>query len=336
MSFITFGEILMRLSTPHHQTFEQAQAFDIHYGGAEMNVAIGLSGLGIDTAMLTALPNNDIGDNIIQHLRRYNVNADKVKSASGRLGIYFTESGYAQRANRLIYDRQMSVFSQLNPDEYEIESILKAHEWFHITGITAALNDALFEYLKKAVKIAKTLGLFVSCDLNFRDALWDFQTARRKMSELLYDVDLIFGYEPLSLPGEDGKDLKDGLDRMANIEDIRPFLTKIHQTYNINYIAFTQRKIFNHKRNRLQGFLSTPNQLEQTETVEVDILDRLGTGDAFSVGIIYGIMKQWDLKDTVQFGINNMVYKHNVIGDYSYANLEKINTSIESNKDINR
>ena len=84
-----------------------------------------------------------------------------------------------------------------------------------------------------------------------------------------------------------------------------------------------QRKIFNHKRNRLQGFLSTPNQLEQTETVEVDILDRLGTGDAFSVGIIYGIMKQWDLKDTVQFGINNMVYKHNVIGDYSYANLEK-------------
>ena len=109
MSFITFGEILMRLSTPHHQTFEQAQAFDIHYGGAEMNVAIGLSGLGIDTAMVTALPNNDIGDNIIQHLRRYNVNADKVKSASGRLGIYFTESGYAQRANRLIYDRQMSV-----------------------------------------------------------------------------------------------------------------------------------------------------------------------------------------------------------------------------------
>ncbi|MCH4460401.1 sugar kinase [Staphylococcus haemolyticus] len=336
MSFITFGEILMRLSTPHHQTFEQSQAFDVHYGGAEMNVAIGLSGLGINTTMITALPNNDLGESIVQNLRRYNVNADHIKKASGRLGLYFTESGYAQRSNRLIYDRNMSVFSQFNNEDYQIEQLLKHHEWFHITGITAALNDELFTFLKKAVKKAKELDLFVSCDLNFRDALWDFQTARRKMSELLYDVDLIFGYEPLSLPDGSGNDEKDGLDRVADIEEIKPFLAKIHQTYDISYIAFTQRKIFNHKRNRLQGFLSTPNQLAQTEKVDVDILDRLGTGDAFSVGIIYGIMKQWHLEDTVQFGINNMIYKHNVIGDYSYANIEKINTSIESNKDINR
>ncbi|MCJ1669094.1 sugar kinase [Staphylococcus sp. NRL 19/737] len=252
MSFITFGEILMRLSTPYYQTFEQSQAFNLHYGGAEMNVAIGLSGLGIDTTMVTALPSNELGESIIQNLRRYNVNTNHIKKANGRLGLYFTESGYAQRANSLIYDRQMSVFSQFDNQNYGIEHILKDHEWFHVTGITAALNDELFLFLKKTIKTAKQLGLFVSCDLNFREALWDFQTARVKMSELLYDTDLIFGYEPLLLPDDQGNDYKDGLERMANIEEIKPILAKIHQKYDIKYIAFTQRKIFNHKRNRLQ------------------------------------------------------------------------------------
>ncbi|MFI9031398.1 PfkB family carbohydrate kinase [Staphylococcus pasteuri] len=336
MSFITFGEILMRLSTPNHQTFNQAQSFDTYYGGAEMNVAIGLSGLGVDTAMISAVPNNDLGNQIIQNLKRYNVDTKHVSQAEGRLGLYFTESGYAQRAHRLIYDRQMSTFSQFYHRDDDIEVILKGHDWFHITGITAGLNNELLQFLKKAVKVAKKLGLFVSCDLNFRAALWDFETARKEMSDILYDVDLVFGYEPIALPDNEGHDQKDGLDRMADIEEIQPYLEQIHDKYNIKYIAFVQRKIFSHKRNRLQVFLSTQNQIVKTDPIDVDILDRLGTGDAFSVGVIYGIMQKWNLAKIVEFGIYNMSYKHNIFGDFSYASLENIYASIQSNRDINR
>lgn len=336
MSFITFGEILMRLSTPNHQTFNQAQSFDINYGGAEMNVAIGLSGLGVKTSMISAVPDNDLGNQIIQNLKRYDVNTEHMNQKEGRLGLYYIESGYAQRANRLIYDRQMSTFSQFYHRDDDIKSILKGHDWFHITGITAGLNQELLLFLKKAVKVAKELGLFVSCDLNFRAALWDFDTARKEMSDILYDVDLVFGYEPIALPDDKGHDQKDGLDRMADIDVIRPYLIQIHEKYNVQYIAFVQRKIFNHKRNRLQGFLSTKDQLAKTEPLDVDILDRLGTGDAFSVGVIYEIMQKWNLERIVEFGIYNMSYKHNIFGDFSYASLENIYASIQSNRDINR
>ena len=339
MKLITFGEILMRLSSPQHETFSQMKQLEVHYGGAEMNVAIGLSGLGIHTSIVSALPDHAIGDSVIQTLERHRVDTSHILRGPGRLGVYYLERGFGLRAPQIIYDRKESVFTKIPESDYAIESYLADYDWFHITGITAGLDKRLLQYMITIAKHAKKLGLTVSCDLNYRALLWDFYTARAKMSELLPYVDVLFGYEPVALPdisNDASHDKKDHLSRYEDIEVLKPILQEIHQKYDISYIAFTQRKIFNATRNRLQGFLSSPQQVVQTSKVDIDILDRVGTGDAFSVGIIYGFMKEWPLHEIVDFGIKNMCYKHTVSGDYSYASKDRIDQITADGHDIKR
>lgn len=335
MNFITLGEIMMRLTPPNHQTITETTSFDAVYGGAETNVAVGLAGFGVSTQVITGLPQNELGQAVLRTLRKYNVGTDNIVQADGRLGVYYLEKGFAYRPSKVVYDRANSVFSQLDTTSIDFETAFKNQQWFHFTGITPALNEQLFKVTLQAAKAAKSKGLFVSCDLNFRAALWSFETAREAMSELLPYVDLIFGYEPLSLTNEDGTDKKNGLDRLASIETLKPYLAEIHERYDIEYIAFTQRKNFTNSRNRLQDFISHRNHIEQTAQFDSDILDRVGTGDAFSTGIIYGLMENWDLRTTVQFAINNMLYKHAVHGDYHTADVETI-FHITDSADIKR
>ncbi|UEX90217.1 sugar kinase [Staphylococcus ratti] len=337
MSVITLGEILLRLSTMQHKRLQDSEALAINFGGAEMNVAIGLSGLGVSTAMLSAVPNNVFGNTIIQTLRKYSVNTEGVYQKKGRLGLYFVEEGYGNRPSKIIYDRSQSVFSHTQSEDFDLEQLMDGYQWFHFTGITPALNAQLFSLIKRAIGVAKSKNMKISCDLNFRSQLWDFQTARQKMSELLYDVDLIFGYEPITLLNEvTGKDKKEGLTRNPPINVLRPLLKEIHETYDITYIAFTQRKNFSPKRNRLHGYISTINNLVETEFVDVEIVDRIGTGDAFSVGILYGLIQQWSLEKTVDFGIQNMCFKHTIPGDFCFASLSEIQTVIHKDNDIDR
>ena len=337
MSVITLGEVMLRLSTTNHMRFQDSHTLSLNYGGAEMNVAIGLSGLGITTGMLTGVPDNALGDTIHQTLQRYKVQTEGVFQKSGRLGLYFVEEGFGHRPPHLIYDRHQSVFSQSQVEDFNFETVMQGYDWFHFTGITPALNAQMFDIVKTAIRIAKENHMKISCDLNFRSQLWDFQTARQKMSELLYDVDIIFGYEPLTLIDEaTGIDKKANLKRDAILHDLRPILKEIHDTYHVTYIAFTQRKIFNSKRNRLHGFLSTSNELVETASIDIDILDRVGTGDAFSVGILYGLIQQWSLQETVNFGLQNMCFKHTVQGDFCYASLSEIQATIYNGRDISR
>ncbi|MDO5375058.1 MAG: sugar kinase [Staphylococcus rostri] len=339
MKLITFGEILMRLSSPQHEKLSQTKQLAVHYGGAEMNVAIGLSGLGIQTSIVSALPTHALGDSVIQTLEAHRVDTRHILRYPGRLGVYYLERGFGLRTPQIIYDRKDSIFMQTNVDDYAIKDYLADYDWFHVTGITAGLDKHLLDYMITVAKHAKELGLRVSCDLNYRALLWDFQTARAKMSKLLPYVDVLFGYEPVALPvssKQEACDKKDHLSRYEDIEVLKPILQEIHQKYDIPYIAFTQRKIFTATRNRLQGFLSSPQKVVQTDKFEIDILDRVGTGDAFSVGIIYGFMNEWSLQEIVDFGIKNMCYKHTISGDYSYASKAQIDQVINEGHDINR
>lgn len=333
--FITLGEIMMRLTPPNHHTIAQTTSFDAVYGGAETNVAIGLAAFGVPVQVMTGLPKNDLGKAVKRTLKQYDAGTDFIVEREGRLGVYYLEKGFAYRPSKVIYDRSDSVFSKLDLNDIDFEAVFKDQSWFHFSGITPALNEQMFEVTLEAVKAAKSQGLFVSCDLNYRAALWSFETARKYMSKLLPYVDLVFGYEPLALPSEDGTDKKDGLDRLASIETLKPYLAEIHERYAIEYIAFTQRKNFTNSRNRLQGFISHRNNIVQTAQFETDILDRVGTGDAFSTGIIYGLMENWELKETVQFAINNMLYKHAVNGDYHTADIQTI-FHITDSADIKR
>ncbi|AVQ34593.1 sugar kinase [Staphylococcus muscae] len=339
MKLLTFGEILMRLSSPQHEQFSQVKQLEVHYGGAEMNVAIGLSGFGIQTSIVSALPDHVLGDCVIQTLEQHRVDTSHILRHPGRLGVYYLERGFGLRAPKIIYDRKDSVFTKISANDFEIPSYLADYDWFHITGITAGLDKKLLLYMIEVAKQAKALGLTVSCDLNYRALLWDFDTARIEMSELLPYVDVLFGYEPVALPDEtrnNKSDKKDGLSRDEDIEVLQPILQEIHEKYEIPYIAFTQRKIFDTKRNRLQGFLSSPQEIVQTHKVDIDILDRVGTGDAFSVGIIYGFMNKWPLQEIVDFGLKNMCYKHTVSGDYSYTSKKQIDELTANGHDIKR
>ena len=194
---VTMGEIMLRLSTPGHQRVKQAQSFDIHYGGGEANVAIGLSQLGLNSSFVSKLPNNDLGISADEFLNRYGVETDHMVFGGDRMGIYFLEKGHSIRPSKIFYDRSGSAFAGSKAAEYDFAQIFADADWFHISGITPALNEEMFQLTSLALTAAKQQGLTTSCDLNYRSSLWSFEEARRKMTELMKNVDVCIGVEPL-------------------------------------------------------------------------------------------------------------------------------------------
>ncbi|WP_414055616.1 PfkB family carbohydrate kinase [Macrococcus equi] len=334
--FLTFGDIMMRLTAPDHQLLRETNQFNISFGGAEANVAIMLSGFGVPTSFLTGLPTNDFGEKAIRKLKKYDVDTTKVIQKDGRLGTYFVEEGFEYRSSKVIYDRDYSVFTKLQLADFNLEEIFKGITWFHFSGISCAVNDELFTVIEHLIKYAKQQDITVSCDLNYRAHMWEFNTAREKMSLLLPYVDVLFGYEPVALPDASGQDKKAGLKRLEKVETLSPYIQEIQQRYNIQYLAFTQRKIFTSSRNRLQGFISDGQTIYETKSYETNILDRVGTGDAFTAGVIYQLMNKRAMQETIDFGINNMIYKHSVRGDYQFVSPETIRSISNKNKEINR
>ncbi|WP_233680842.1 PfkB family carbohydrate kinase [Macrococcoides caseolyticum] len=334
--FLTFGEIMMRLTAPDHQLLRETNQFNISFGGAEANVAIMLSGFGESTSFVTGLPLNDFGEKAVRKLKKYDVDTTKIIQKDGRIGTYFVEEGFEYRPSKVIYDREYSVFSNLTINDFDLEEVFESVTWFHFSGISCAVNQQLFEMIATILKYAKDKGITVSCDLNYRAHMWDFNDAREQMSKLLQYVDVLFGYEPISLPDTDGQDKKDGLERLEKPATLLPYIQEIQQRYNIQYLAFTQRKIFNSSRNRLQGFISDGQTIYETKSYETNILDRVGTGDAFTAGVIYQLMKKRAMQETIDFGINNMIYKHSVRGDYQFVSPETIRSISNKNKEINR
>ena len=244
---------MLRLSAPRYQEIEQAQSFDVNYGGGEANVAISLSRLGLNSSFVSKLPDNSLGYSAKQFLNHYGVATDQMIFGKGRLGIYFLEKGFSIRSSKIIYDRKDSAFALSKVDEYDFEKIFVGADWFHISGITPALNEEIFRLTKKALSSAKQLGLITSCDLNFRSALWTFEEARKKMTELMKDVDVCIGVEPLQLLDEGGEDLKDRLPEHPCVEDYKEIIKELHKRYDINYLAMTFREHLSVNKNRLKS-----------------------------------------------------------------------------------
>ena len=291
---VTMGEIMLRLSSPSYQEIEQAQSFDVNYGGGEANVAISLSRLGLNSSFVSKLPNNSLGYSANQFLNRFGVKTDQMIFGGDRLGIYFLEKGYSIRSSKIIYDRKDSAFATSKVDEYDFEKIFAEADWFHISGITPALNEEIFQLTKKALASAKQLGLTTSCDLNFRSSLWSFENAREKMTELIKDVDVCIGVEPLQLLDEEGKDLKDYLPEHPCVDDYKEIIKELHKRYDIKYLAMTFREHLSVNKNRLKTVLSDGNDFYESAEIEIDIVDRVGTGDAFSAGIIYSLINDFE------------------------------------------
>ena len=312
---VTFGEIMLRLSPPRFQKIEQAHNFEVVYGGGEANVAISLSRLGLRSEFVTKLPDNPLGYSAEQYLKQHGVLTDHIIYGGNRLGIYFLEKGYSIRSSKVIYDRAGSSFSQSVMDDYHFQKIFQDAEWFHVSGITPALNNELFQITKRALQIAKACGVTTSCDLNYRSSLWSFEEARKKMRELIHDVDVCIGIEPLQLPDEQGKDLKDRYKRPWSVENSKEIMKKLFRVYPIKKLAMTFRESISVNRNRLKALLSDGVSFYESDEIEVEIVDRVGAGDAFSAGIIYSLINHLPPQDAIEFATACFALKHTVEGD---------------------
>lgn len=327
--FVSMGEIMLRLSTPGFKKIEQSQSFDAGYGGGEANVAVSLAQFGLCSTFITKVPNNPLGRSVVNYLRQHNVNTDHIIYGGERLGIYYLEKGHSIRSSKVVYDRKYSSFSTLEKEEYQFADIFDGMDWFHISGITPALNDELFNITKESLKVAKEKGLTTSCDLNYRSALWSFEDARNKMSELMKYVDVCIGVEPLQLIGEDGKDIKDNLPQHPSIDDYKEIIEKLHEQYGFQHVAMTFRENFSVNHNRLYALLSDGNEFYKSDPTKVEIVDRVGAGDAFSAGIIYSLINNIKPQKAIQFAASCFALKHTIEGDVNLLQVSDIEQFME-------
>lgn len=322
---VTMGEIMLRLSTARFQKIEQSNIFEAVYGGGEANVAISLSQLGVSSSFVSKLPMNALGSSAKQHLNRYGVKTDHIVRGGDRLGIYYLEKGYSIRSSKVIYDRKHSAFNLSRIDDYNFETMFTDADWFHISGITPALSDELFEITKKALEVAKAKGLTTSCDLNYRSSLWSFKDARKKMTELMEDVDVCIGVEPLELLDENGMDIKDQLlPEHPTAKDYKKIIKLLHERFRFKNVAMTFRENLSVNRNRVHALLSDGEDFYESSTVEVEIVDRVGAGDSFSAGMIYSLINGYEPQEAVNFANACFALKHTIEGDANLLQLSDI------------
>ena len=320
-----FGEIMLRLSAPNNQKIIQANSFDAVYGGGEANVVASLATFGHNTKFITKLPNNALGDKVIRDLKSYNVDTSDILQGDGRLGIYFLEIGYGLRSNEVIYDRKYSAISMMNKSEFNIENILKDVKMVHLSGITPALNKELFDLTIDIAKYCKKNNIEVSFDSNYRANLWSLEEAKLFLEEILNYVDIAFlgsldmtnilKYEDLNLEFED---------------NLKRLYEKLFEKYpNIKYASCTKRSVHSINNNSLKGYLYDGKNLYVSNEYKFDILDRVGGGDAFTAGILHGILDNLSKKEIVEFGTCAGAIKHSIRGDINIVDKESIINLIE-------
>ena len=308
-----FGEILLRLDTTGCNRFVQEQMFAARYTGAEANVAVALAQLGLNTAAVSAVPDQDLGQACINTLRRYGVDTEFVLKGGDRLGILYVENGASQRAPRIIYDRKGSSFSRLKPGQFSWTDILKGSDWLHLSGISPALGPGPRAAQLASLRAARKLGLKISYDSNYRASLWSLASARKVLPKMIEGVDLFLGtpHDARLLFGIKG-------DPVASAQELR-------KKFGIGCVAMTFREVPNSTINHLKGIIVSANGIEESRSYEIHIVDRIGAGDAFAAGMIYGALAGWPDKQVIEFATAACCLKHSIPGDFNLSTLDEVN-----------
>ena len=324
IKFITMGELLLRLSPPNYEKIRTTDEFKVTYGGAEANVAAALANLGIDASYFTVVPDSSIGKAAIRYLRSNDVHCSPcIYSHGGRMGIYFLEEGFGVRSSKVTYDRKDSAFANYDFSTVDFKEKLKDFTWLHLSGITPALSKNCRDLITRALQAAKELNITISFDCNFRSALWGWQEARDCITEYLPYVDVLFGIEPLNLPGPDGKDLKDGLSMNPSYKEQDRIFREISKRFDIKAIGRHVRYVHSGSENSLKAFLWYDGETYESRTFRFNILDRVGGGDAFASGMIYALMREMKPDDIVNFAVASSVIKHTMHGDFNITDDEE-------------
>lgn len=321
--FISIGELLLRLSPPNNEKIRMTDEFKVTYGGAEANIAVSLANLGVDSSYFTVVPDSSIGKAAIRYIRSNDVHCSPCIYDDGRMGIYFLEEGFGVRASKVTYDRKDSAFALYDFTKINWEEKLSGFTWLHLSGITPALSPNCRTLITLALKAAKKLGLTVSFDCNFRSALWGWQEARDCITEYLPYVDVLFGIEPINLPGPDGKDMKDGLSMNPTYKEQDRIFRELAKRYNFKAIGRHIRYVHSGSENSLKAFIWYNGETYESKTFRFNILDRVGGGDAFASGMIYAIMRGMAPEDIANFAVASSVIKHTMHGDFNITDDEE-------------
>lgn len=325
---VTFGEIMMRLSPPGFLRFTQARSFDVLYGGGEANVAVSLANFGIPVDYVTRLPDNDLGDACIQFLRQYGVGVDKIVRGGERLGIYFLEMGAVQRGSKVIYDRAHSALATIERGMIDWKRVFADADWFHWTGITPAVSAGAADVCLEALQVAREMGLTISCDLNYRKNLWKWgRKAGEVMPELVAYCDIAVGNEEdadkvfgIRAPGTDviaGK---------VEADKYRYVCEELARRFpNLKIIAITLRGSISASHNTWSGVLWQSGEFYVAPLYDIThIVDRVGSGDAFVGGLIYGLRTYGDVQKALHFAVAASCLKHSVFGDFNMVTVDEV------------
>lgn len=332
---VTFGEIMLRLATPGYLRFGQANELTATFGGGEANVAVSLANYGMDTDYITRLPNNDIARACLQDLRGRGVGTDHVLFGGERMGIYFLETGAIARASKVIYDRSHSSIAEIQPGMVDWETILDGAGWFHWTGITPAISQGAADVCREAIQTANRLGVTVSCDLNYRKNLWKYgKSAAEVMPELVEGCDLILGNE------EDADKVfgikPEGFDVTAtqgkvNAAEFESVCRQLMARFpRAKKVVITLRGAINANHNTWGGVLFDGNRLYQSPRYDIThIVDRVGGGDSFMGGLIYGLLTYADDQQALDFAAAASCLKHTIYGDYNQVSVQEVETLMQ-------
>ncbi len=322
---VCFGEIMLRLSPPGYLRFTQANSFDVVYGGGEANVSVSLANYGLDAAYVTKVPDNPIGQSAVNELRRYGVNTGYIVRGGDRLGIYYLEKGASQRASKVVYDRKYSSISEAKTGDFNWKEIFKGAEWFHFTGITPALGDNVTEVTGEACRVAKEMGLTVSCDLNFRKNLWTSEKAGKVMEGLMQYVDVcianeedaekVFGIKAADSDISGGKLSHEGYKKVAE---------ELMKRFAFKKVAITLRGSISASDNNWAAMLYDGSEYYFSKSYPIHIVDRVGGGDSFGGGLIYALMSGYSSRDAIEFATAASCLKHSIEGDFNHAALSEV------------
>lgn len=326
---VTFGEIMLRLATPDHLRFVQTSEFEATYGGGEANVAVSLANYGLSPQFVTRLPDNDIGKAALSTLHRYHVGTDHIVFGGERLGIYFLESGAVSRGSKVVYDRASSALAQIQPGMIDWDEVLDGAEWFHWTGITPAVSQGAADVCLEGIQAANSKGITVSCDLNYRKNLWKYgKSPAEVMPDLVDGCNVILGNEEDAEKVFDihpeGVDVTQGNVDAAAYESVGQQL--LERFTRADKAIITLRGSISASHNSWSGVLYDGEKLYEAPTYQIThIVDRVGGGDSFMGGLIYGLLTyKDDLQKALNFAVAASCLKHTIKGDFNLVTVDEV------------
>ncbi len=322
---VTMGEIMLRLSTPANTRFVQANQFDIIFGGGEANVAVSCANYGLDACFVSKLPDNPIGQAAVNSLRRYGVDTKHIARGGERIGIYYSETGASMRASQVVYDRAHSSIAEAKPEDFDFDAIMKDAGWFHWSGITPAISDDSAKCLEQALIAAKKYGVVVSVDLNFRAKLWTSEKAISVMRPLMKYVDVCIGNEEdaeLCLGFKPEADVTGGKTDAAGYKGIFQAMAK---EFGFKYVVSTLRESFSASHNGWKALIFDGEEFYESKRYDINpIVDRVGGGDSFSGGLVYGMMTKETQGEALEFAVAASALKHTINGDYNLVTAKEV------------